>query len=176
MLARARWPRSDTRARDTAALREFALVQELVGAIRAIRAEYGIAPGQTIRTSISNLSPAAKRAVAQERATIERLAKVSSLTIGSPGERVGGNAVLTDGTAVFVPLGDAIDVGRECARLGAEITRLGGLVVSQERKLANEQFVARAPAAVVETERQKLAAWREQSEVLASKRALLGCA
>jgi valyl-tRNA synthetase len=84
--------------------------------------------------------------------------------------------VLSDGTAVFVPLGDAIDLDRECTRLAAEIARLGGLVASQERKLGNEQFVSRAPTAVVETERQKLAAWRDQSEVLTSKRALLGCA
>ena len=176
LLASARWPRSDARARNDAALREFALVQELVGAIRAIRAEYGIAPGQVVRASITNFSPAARRAVEQERATILRLAKLSTLALDAPAERVGGNAVLSDGTAVFVPLGDAIDLDRECARLGAEITRLGGLVASQERKLGNEQFVARAPAAVVETERQKLATWREQAEVLTSKRSLLGCA
>ena len=176
LLAVARWPRSDARAQDEAALREFAIVQELVGAIRTIRAEYGIAPGQAVRASLSNVSRTAKRAVAQERSTIERLAKVSALTLDAPAERGGGNAVLGDGTAVFVPLGDAIDLDRECARLAAEITRLGGLVASQERKLGNEQFVSRAPAAIVETERQKLAAWRDQSGVLTSKRALLGCA
>ncbi|HEU4828475.1 MAG TPA: valine--tRNA ligase, partial [Gemmatimonadales bacterium] len=54
LLASARWPRSDPRARDEAALREFSLVQELVGAIRGIRAEYGIAPGQAIRASVTN--------------------------------------------------------------------------------------------------------------------------
>ncbi|HEU4829514.1 MAG TPA: hypothetical protein VFT04_09980, partial [Gemmatimonadales bacterium] len=125
--------------------------------------------------SVTNLSPAARRGVEQERGTIERLAKLASLALEAPSERVGGNAVLTDGTAVFVPLGDAIDLDRECARLAAEIGRLGGLVASQERKLGNEQFVSRAPAAVVDGERQKLASWREQSEVLASKRELLGC-
>ena len=176
MLATARWPRSDARARDDEALRDFAIVQELVGAIRAIRAEYGIPPGQAVRASLTNLSPEAGRALRHERGTIERLAKLASLTVEEPAERAGGNAVLGDGTAVFVPLGDAIDVDRECARLTTEIARLGGLVASQERKLANEQFVSRAPAAVVEGERQKLASWREQSDVLASKRTMLGCA
>ena len=77
--------------------------------------------------------------------------------------------------AVFVPLGDAIDVARECTRLGAESDRLAALVTAQEKKLGNQQFVARAPADVVAREREKLAAWSEQREVLVRKRELLGC-
>jgi len=83
--------------------------------------------------------------------------------------------VLSDGTSVFVPLGDAIDLGRECGRLSGEVDRLAQLVASQEKKLGNEQFVSRAPADVVDRERQKLAGWREQREVLVRKRELLGC-
>ena len=94
---------------------------------------------------------------------------------GESGESVGGYAVLADGTGVFVPLGDAIDVARECERLGAEIARLQQLVLSQERKLANEQFVARAPAEVVGREREKLATWGEQVTTLQEKRGRLGC-
>jgi valyl-tRNA synthetase len=48
-------------------------------------------------------------------------------------------------------------------------------VESQEKKLGNGQFVSRAPTEVVERERQKLTAWREQTEVLMKKRELLGC-
>ena len=70
---------------------------------------------------------------------------------------------------------DALDVERECARLGAEETHLRQLVEAQQRKLGNAQFVSRAPAAVVEGERQKLAAWTEQADALAGKRRLLGC-
>jgi valyl-tRNA synthetase len=83
--------------------------------------------------------------------------------------------VLSDGTSVFVPLGDAIDVTRECGRLTTEVDRLGQLVATQEKKLGNQQFVARAPADVVDRERQKLVGWREQREVLVRKRELLGC-
>ena len=83
--------------------------------------------------------------------------------------------MLSDGTSVFVPLGDAIDLGRECNRLGSEVERLIRLVQSQEKKLGNDQFVSRAPSDVVERERQKLSAWKEQAEVLVRKRELLGC-
>ena len=78
-------------------------------------------------------------------------------------ERVGGHAVLSDRTSVFVPLGEAIDIGRECGRLGTEADRLLRLVESQEKKLGNEQFVSRAPAEVVDRERQKLTTWKEQA-------------
>jgi valyl-tRNA synthetase len=171
----AAWPASDSRARDPDALKHFGLVQELVSAIRTIRAEYGVQPGQLVRAVVSGESEAAAAALKQERPTITRLAKLSELALGESRERVGGHAVLSDGTAVFVPLGDTIDVGRECGRLSTEVDRLRQLVESQEKKLGNEQFVSRAPTEVVERERQKLTSWKDQREVLVKKRELLGC-
>jgi valyl-tRNA synthetase len=156
-------------------VRAFGLVQELVGAVRVIRAEYGVAPGQPVRAVVSGVSPETAAAFEQERATILRLAKLNDLSSGETQERVGGHAVLSDGTAVFVPLGEAIDVSRECNRLGGEVDRLLRLVQSQEQKLGNAQFVSRAPSEVVERERQKLTTWKEQCEVLVKKRELLGC-
>ncbi|HEX5388035.1 MAG TPA: valine--tRNA ligase [Gemmatimonadales bacterium] len=164
------WPLPDPRARDAEAERRFGLVQELVTAIRAIRAEHGVPPGRAVRAVVSNASPAAMAAFDAEHATILRLAKLSELGAGEATGGAGGNAVLGDGTAVFVPLGDAIDVAREASRLGTEVDRLSTLIASQERKLANEQFTAKAPAAVVERERQKLESWREQRGVLVEKR------
>ncbi len=169
------WPRPDPRAADAEALAEFELVQQVVGAIRGIRAEYGVQPGQTVRAFVSQDAGTPSPALERERGTIVRLAKLSDLVLAESGERVGGHAVLPDGTAVFVPLGDAIDVGRECGRLGAEADRLSSLVTSQRTKLGNAQFVSRAPADVVTREREKLAAWTEQREVLVRKRELLGC-
>jgi valyl-tRNA synthetase len=168
------WPRTDSRAEDPDALREFGLVQEVVSAIRAIRAEYGVQPGQAVRAVVSR-PETGDGALDRERLTVTRLAKVSDLSFGEPGERVGGHAVLSDGTAVFVPLGDAIDVARECQRLSGEMQRLTQLVESQDRKLGNQQFVSRAPADVVQREREKAATWREQREVLSRKLELLGC-
>ena len=138
-------------------MRDFGLVQELVGAIRVIRAEYGVQPGQAVRAVVSWRRPGdIWPRCEQERATIVRLAKLSELSFGEAGERVGGHAVLSDGTAVFVPLGDAIDVGPGVRPAGPEVDRLSRLVESQEKKLGNEQFVSRAPTEVVERERQKL--------------------
>ena len=72
-------------------------------------------------------------------------------------------------------MGGMVDLAKECAKLAAERDRLAGLVVNQEKKLANEQFVSRAPAAVIEGERKKLADWTEQVSKLDERRASLGC-
>jgi valyl-tRNA synthetase len=174
-IVRAPWPLPDQRAENPAALFRFGLVQELVTAVRQVRAEYDIAPAQTVRVALSNLGTEIESAIESERATILRLGKIAELVIGESGKRIGGHAVLSDGTAVFVPLGDAIDVRKECSRLSEEVARLGKLVASQRAKLANQQFVTKAPPAVVERERQKLATWQEQEGVLTKKRELLGC-
>jgi len=169
------WPRHDRRAQDPAALRDFGLVQELIGAIRGIRAEYGVQPGQVVRAVVSASEGHMSAVLERERATITRLAKLSAVAFSPNHERVGGHAVLSDRTSVFVPLGEAIDIGKECGRLGIETERLLRLVESQEKKLGNEQFVSRAPSDVVDRERQKLTSWKEQRDVLVKKRELLGC-
>jgi valyl-tRNA synthetase len=165
------WPESDARARDDEAAAAFGLVQELVTAVRAIRAEYDVAPGTEVRVWVSRHD----EAFDAEAGTIRRLAKVSAIHYEAHADEPGGHAVLSDGTGVFLPLGDAIDLDRECGRLGAEHQRLAKLIVGQEKKLANEQFLTRAPAEVVATERKKLGAWQDQATALDQKRQLLGC-
>jgi valyl-tRNA synthetase len=170
------WPVPDSRAEDSAALAEFASIQEIVGAVRSIRAEYGVQPGHSVRVSIAEPSAVARRAIAAEEGTIRRLAKVSALGAGGEGNGQGAaHAVLQDGTTVTVPLGDLIDIDRECARLGAELERLSLIIIGQEKKLENEQFTSRAPEIVVTKEREKLVSWRDQAETLRRKRAQLGC-
>jgi valyl-tRNA synthetase len=175
LLAGARWPEADPVYDDEEAETAFGLVQGLVGAVRTIRAEYHVPPAATLTAVVTPAGAVASRAFAAERETILRLAKLAALETAADAEGIGGHAVLPDGTAVFVPLGDAIDVDRECARLGEELTRIDGLLASVRGKLANENFVTRAPADVVEREREKERSWREQQETLAAKLRALGC-
>ncbi len=171
----ARWPQPDARARNGSAERQFGLVQQVVTAVRQIRAEYGVQPGASVVVRVAPASADAREALEAERGTVLKLCKASSVTFGDATDEPGGHAVLEDGSAVFVPLGGAIDVERECVRLGAEVDRLEALLRQQQQKLANQQFVSRAPAHVVENERQKLASWRDQAAALQGKRKLLGC-
>jgi valyl-tRNA synthetase len=166
-----RWPAPDRRAPDAAAEREFALVQDLVSAVRQIRAEYGVEPGTQVNLRLSRRHPA----FTAEHGTITRLAKVGVLTYGDPLPEPGAHAVLADGTAVYIALGELVDVRRECERLGAEQSRLAGMIDVQRSKLANQQFTTRAPANVVQHERDKLASLEQQAAAIAEKRGQLGC-
>ncbi|MGH7562339.1 MAG: valine--tRNA ligase [Gemmatimonadales bacterium] len=171
------WPAPDRRALDGEAERRFGLLQELVSALRSIRAEYAVPPGQTIRAMVAHPGPDLAEALAVEEGVVLRLAKLAGIERLAGAAEPGGSAgaVLTDGTAVSVPLGDLVDLEKECARLSAEERRLAELIGAQEAKLANAQFVSRAPPPVVQKERDKLASWREQAHVLTARRERLGC-
>ncbi|HEU5218231.1 MAG TPA: class I tRNA ligase family protein, partial [Gemmatimonadales bacterium] len=170
------WPAADRRAADAVALRRFAALQELTGAIRSIRAEYAVQPGHTVRARIATPGPDLQAVLRENSAIVMRLAKLSSLEQGATDAPEGAaHSILPDRTAVSIPLGDLVDVQKECARLGNEMHRLQGAILGQEAKLGNEQFTSKAPAAVVGREREKLAAWREQAGALAEKRRRLGC-
>ena len=181
LLAAATWPRPRAELANATADTQFARVQEVISAIRNLRAEYRVAPKARIAATVTTRNDAARRVLLGERETILRLAQLAELSLdgkagsGDPGGP-GGHAVLRDGSAVFVPLGGAIDVQQECRRLSSEATRLDQQLAALAAKLTNENFVARAPAEVVARERDKEQAWRNQRGVLAEKLKALGCA
>jgi len=174
------WPGADAGRDDPDAERDFAFVQALVNAVREVRAEYGVKPGAELPIVVSRLSARQAGAVAQAREMVARLAKVGALE-AVEGEasflgRVGSHALLPDGAELFVVLGDAIDVARECARLKTELTRLEGQLAAVRGKLGSESFRTRAPADVVARETEKERQWTAKREALAGKLAALGCA
>src|SRR3989441_3863121 len=176
LLASAAWPQPRTGLADPTADARFARIQEVIVAIRNIRAEYRIAPKARIAATITTGDAGLKRAIAGERETILRLAQLAELALdGKAAAGPGGHAVLGDGSAVFVPLAGAIDVQQECRRLTAEVERLDQQLAALAAKLTNQNFVARAPTEIVARERDKEQAWRNQRGVLAEKLKALGC-
>ncbi len=129
-----------------------------------------------MRAYVTPSSHDVEEALTSEMETIRRLAKLEIVDLtGAEPEEAGGNAVLPNGSTVFVPLGDAIDVQKECNRLSAERDRLEAQLVKVNAKLSNDNFVGRAPADVVERERQKEKGWTEQRDALSGKLKSLGC-
>ncbi len=175
MLAVAPWPVADETFNDPAAEREFAQVQRLVSAVRNVRAEYGIKPGRSVPVWVEPASEEVRRVFESEDDTIKRLARISELTFGDPTAGAGAHQVLADGSTVFVPLDDAIDIERECARIGRERDRLSNQLRQVRNKLANEKFVNRAPPEVVAREKEKEETWQEQLEAIEEKLRALGC-
>src|SRR5207253_5548361 len=169
LLATATWPTFRPELEDPELDLQFRHVQQVVEKIRAIRAEYRVAPKTRLAAVIKPRSEAIRAAFDGERDTIVRLAQLSDLTLDGGFRGAGAHAVLGDGSEVFVALADAIDVRQECRRLSGELTRLEQQLAALDAKLTNKNFIARAPAEVVAKEREKERGWRDQRQALADK-------
>jgi valyl-tRNA synthetase len=105
-------------------------------------------------------------------AQLQRLARAETLHWGPAGGALGASAVLKSGLGVFLPLEGVVDLDRERARLREEVSRVESLLAGARRKLANENFVDRAPEEVVDKERDKARSLEAQLEGLREKLAL----
>ena len=87
----------------------------------------------------------------------ERLASAASVKIQTSEENIPEDAVaiVTEGAKVYIPLGELVDKEKELERLNKEKERLIGEIKRVEGKLANEKFVSKAPAKLVEEEKEK---------------------
>ncbi len=147
-------------------------LQEVVGTVRNLRAEYGIDPGRNIDLVVSSLSNELRAVLAEEESGVLLLARLSNLSVEDviPSGVPGAHAVLRSGVELFLPLEGVVDIERERERITMELARLEGLLEATEKKLANREFTERAPAEVVDREREKAVSFTQRRERLIQKR------
>jgi valyl-tRNA synthetase len=146
--------------RKSAAERDMAAVMDLVAAIRTIRGEMRIAPGIQLAAVVRPGSRAHARLFGANRPLIEALAR-ARITVDPEASRPPMSALTVVGASeVYVELGGVVDLGAERARLEKEIRKAAESVDFLAAKLARPEFVERAPAAVVDKERERLAGER----------------
>jgi valyl-tRNA synthetase len=144
--------------------------QEMITAIRSLRKEYGVGEGARVSLVLTGVAPAWRGAIESEKVRLDQLARVGQLDFAEvPPRGAGATAVLRDGTELFLRLDGLVDLDRERSRLREEIRRLEGQLSGTEAKLSNENFVSRAPEAVVEKEREKASTYRDQRDKLRVK-------
>jgi valyl-tRNA synthetase len=170
----ASWPRSGVR-RDEEAEAQMTALMELIGEVRTLRAEYNVAPGTPIAIHLHDVHETLDNALRAEGRALQRMARVGSVERNAQtvAGAAGAHAVLRGGAELFIPLADIIDLAQERDRLQKELDRLSAMLKGTEAKLSNEQFTARAPADVIEREREKADNFRDQRDRLSSKLAAL---
>ncbi len=163
----AAWPEVNASESNADAAELFRVLQAMITGIRSVRSQYNVPPGKRIAVKISVSDEGLAGSVEAQRQYIERLAGVDNLAVGVGLEKPSASAALVvEGHEVFVPLAGMIDLGVERVRLRKEIDQKVGFLNSVEKKLANEGFLGRAPAEVIEKERQKAADARAELEML----------
>ncbi len=158
---------------------DAAHMERVIAAIRAIRArrnEMNVPPSRKAKIYIATRY--AESFGESTGAFFRRLASASEIAVA---EQFGADVIgaddavqiVTDAATLYLPLADLVDMEKEKERLAGELKRLDGEIERVERKLANEGFVAKAPAAVVEGERAKLAKYIETRDGVAAALAKL---
>lgn len=156
------WPVADLGRQDPQIEARFARFQEVLRAVRDVRARQNVPPREAIRFVV--------RCNAETAALLRPMEPYFvSMACSRPGEMgpdaappaVSAQATTPDGE-VWVDLAGLIDLDAEIDRKSKEVERLAGLIVAKEKKLSNESFVQRAPAAVVQKERDGLRELQEQ--------------
>ena len=141
---------------DAVAEREMALLMQTVTAIRNIRGEMRLSPAQTLTATVK-AAPADEPLLRTAIALVETLAR-ARVTIDPAAARPRASALGVVGQSeVYVELEGLVDLAAERQRLEKEIKRIGDAIAFTRGKLARPDFTERAPADIVDKEREKLA-------------------
>jgi valyl-tRNA synthetase len=151
------WPLERPADLDRAAEADMADLQEVIAAVRRFRAEHGVPPARRPRLAIV---PSGARQAALFRAeagSIRRLARLEEVEVGAAEAGQPAAKLLAAGAELYLPLAGMLDLDEERSRLERERAGLEGERARAEAKLANREFVEKAPAAVVDRARARLA-------------------
>jgi valyl-tRNA synthetase len=155
MLVRAQWPQADGASIDGDAEQRFSLLSNLIRSVRNVRMQHNVAPAMKLDLLIETDDPAAK--VLEDGAELMKsLAQAGQVTISRTPVSPPADAAAVPAAGVKLYVLGIIDRSAELERLTKQRDTLGRGIRAIESKLGNEQFLARAPADLVQKERQRL--------------------
>ena len=169
------YPQADEKQVDLAAETEMAILQDLIVNVRNLRAELKVEPKVKVPIEVFAHEAEIQAMIEQNRGAVERLANAETITfVESSLAKVAG-ARSTARFDVHVVYERKIDAAAECERLRKELEKLDKGVGTGRRQLDNEQFLAKAPANVVENLRKQQGELAVLKEKILSKMQELGC-
>ncbi|PYX32385.1 MAG: valine--tRNA ligase [Acidobacteria bacterium] len=173
-IALAAYPAADESQIDLGAETEMAVLKDLIASVRNVRAELKVEPKVKVPVEVFAQEREIRSMIEQNRSAVERLAGVESIKFV---ERSLANRAGARSTArfdVLVIYEKKIDVSAECERLTKELEKMEKEIANGQRQLGNEQFLAKAPASVVEGLRRRAEELRVLREKTVSKMKELG--
>jgi valyl-tRNA synthetase len=149
-IALAAFPKADEKQIDLSSETSMAVLQDLIVSVRNIRAELKVETKAKVPIDVFAHEPTVRALVEENRTALERLANVESIKFvdGSLAKLPGARA--TARFDVHVIYERKIDVAAECERLKKELEKAEKEKANNQRQLSNENFLAKAPAHVVD--------------------------
>ena len=149
-IALAGYPQADEKQFDLGAETEMAILQDLIVNVRNVRAELKVEPKVKVPIEVFAHEPGIRAMIEQNRGAVERLANVEKIAFvdGSLAKQAGARS--TARFDVHVVYERKVDVAAERARLTKDLEKIEKEFANNQRQLGNEQFLAKAPANVVE--------------------------
>ncbi|TMH65660.1 MAG: valine--tRNA ligase [Betaproteobacteria bacterium] len=154
------YPEAQPEKKDVAAEREIGLLQELVNAIRELRGDADLGPGEKVGLVVSGGTELARR----YELFVKPLARLSHVSYADTLPCSEAPVKVVEHFQLMLDI--KVDVAAERERIAKEITRVEGEITKASTRLANESFVARAPAQIVAQERERLAGFHATLEKL----------
>ena len=144
------------------------LTIEVIRAIRNLRSEMNVPLGKKAEVIICANNPEYTVYLKDGANYILGLASAESLSVEETlaAKPTQAATAVVHGIEIYLPLKGLIDLDKEIARLEKELTKMEGEIKRIEGKLANEGFVAKAPAEVIEKEKEKLVKYQASKEAL----------
>ena len=167
-LITAPWPSYGDDMIDAEAAAEIDWVIRLISEVRAVRAEMNVPAAAKIPLLLRDANPANQARLERHRDLVTRLARLGSLaTLAGEAPKGAVQIVLQEATAIL-PLAEVIDLDQERARLKREMEKAEGAIAKIDKKLGNQQFLAKAPPEVVETQHERRAETAQLRDKLAA--------
>jgi valyl-tRNA synthetase len=150
-IALDKFPEARTEWQNQAAQEQFALIQEVIVALRIIRAEMKLDPKKKVSAEFSSADEDARAVIERNMEGILRLSTLSELKVGAAklAQAVGGVRSTAQFDVRITQAADTISVAGEIARLRKEIENLEKVITSKERQLDDATFRSRAPEKIV---------------------------
>ena len=164
-LISAQLPEFDETIVDREAAEEIDWVIRLISEVRAVRAEMNVPPAAIVPLAVRDADAISRKRLDTHEALISRLARVKRHSDSGDGDAAGTLQILLGEATFLLPLADVIDISAERGRLERELEKARQELTKIDRKLGNEQFIAKAPVEVVEENRER----REEAALMVGK-------
>jgi valyl-tRNA synthetase len=160
------WPKQDSDSLFEEAEKSIEFIKSAIKGIRNARAEMNIVPSRKAGLIFVTEDESLKEIISQSEKKFRTLASADSITFTSDKSGFGEGfvSVVLDGCEVFLPLADLIDFDKELERLEKEKAKLEDEIKRVDAKLSNQGFVAKAPAKVVDEEKEKQIKYKQMLE------------